>query len=119
MIDPEAALDPFVRRWEQLTAQEADAIAADAWDLLAEVQRAKARAQADWVRIDPSTAPRRHTAVPRLIEQERRNAEILTRRLADLRQQLAHLDHTERILRRVQGSYAPAGSQAGAFSGVA
>lgn len=119
MTDPEAALDAIIRRWEQLTAQETDAIAADAWDLLAEVQDRKAQVQADWTRIGSSAGSGWRSAASRLIEKERCNAETLSRRLAGLREQLAQLDRSERFLRRVQSSYAPAGSQPGAFNGMA
>jgi hypothetical protein len=119
MSDPDTALETWLRRWEELTTRETDAIDAEAWDTLAEAQRRKAELQAACGQVTLPVVPRWHGATSRLIDMERRNSEALGRRLDDLRHQIARLDQAGRDLRRVHRSYAPGGSQAGAFSGMA
>ena len=119
MSDPDTALETWLLRWEELTTRETDAIDAEAWDTLAEAQRRKAELQAAFGRVTLPVAPRWRGATSRLIAMERRNSEALGCRLDDLRHQIAELDQAGRDLRRVHRSYAPGGSQAGAFSGMA
>ena len=119
MSNPETTLETVLLRWEELTATETDAIDAEAWDMLAEAQRRKAELQLAFGQITLRIEPRLRGAASRLIELERRNSESLGRRLDDLRHRIARLDQASRNLRRVHQSYAPGGSRAGAFSGMA
>jgi hypothetical protein len=119
MSDPDTALEDLIVRWDELTTRETDAIRAESWDTLAEVQRCKAAIQAAFGPVALPIAPRLRSAAARLIDMERQNAATLGRRLEDLRGQLARLDQVGHNLRRVHRSYGPGEPRAGAFSGMA
>lgn len=114
MTDPEKLTD-LLRRWEELTAAEYEAIAAEAWARLNTVQKAKDCLQDEignvhdrLLSVDPGAeCPEWNKLVAQLIECEKRNRDELERRRDRVSAARRSLQRTGQRLSLLQQAYSP------------
>ena len=121
-MTPQETLNALYEEWRVLTAREAEAITAGAWDRLAQQQAAKAALQpkivaaSDRLAATRSISPQQHSAaeshlrglVTELISMEQANQRLLRAAQNRAVDQRESLDAASRHLRQIHRSYVPA-----------
>lgn len=103
-------LADWLTQWRQATEAESAAIEQEAWDRVAACQEDKRRlrAQIETGAVGASLAPGDPLAgvVGDLLESERRNAELIARKMEQVRRQQADCQQAGRTLKGLQRAYA-------------
>lgn len=111
-MTPADELAELFGQWRSLSEHEGAAIHDSAWSALAQLQSAKARLQPRIEEVSRRIEPATHEArfrgvVEGLMELERRNAALLSRRRREAESVVADCDRSRRSLRQLQRLYIP------------
>ena len=101
---------------------EGQAIEAETWDALADVQQRKAELKLEIMKADPEGLLQRdhlRELLGALIDLEHQNLQTLRSRMTRLQAQIAGLDTSRRNLRRIKGAYVLAETETAAVFGTA